>query len=121
MKDRVFFKKSDILIIAIIAALPIASLFWSGEAGDYATVSVGGLQVLKIDFDNNFKVYDIDSQPTLQVVYNEHGVAVINAMCDDKLCEAAGHLTSGGDRAVCLPATVVVHVHGESEVDYIAS
>ncbi len=121
MKDRAFFKRSDILIIAIIAILPIVALFWSGESGDYATVSVGGEQILKIDLNGDFAVYDIDSHPALQIEYNEHGVAVINAMCDDKLCEAAGHLNSGGESAVCLPATVVLSLHGESEVDYIAS
>ncbi len=121
MKDRVFFRKSDILIIAVLAIFSLVAIFWRSESGDYATVSVEGEQVLKIDFDSNHQVYDIDSQPTLQIEYNEYGVAVINAGCDDKLCEAAGQLNSGGESAVCLPAKVVLTVHGESEVDYIAS
>lgn len=115
-------KKRDVLWLALILAL--AALAWlvlgrvfagSGRPGATALVTVGygeSQRHMEIALDEAriVEIKDALLPVTLQV--EPGGIRFIQSVCPDHICENEGWLRRDGERAVCMPAGVVVQVRG---------
>ncbi|NLO48718.1 MAG: NusG domain II-containing protein [Clostridiales bacterium] len=109
-------KKSDILVIALIAAAGLLFFllyrFLLAEKGTYAEIYYRSELVKRIDLDHvRDSTFSIPQCP--QVVfrlYNNGGIAFLKSDCPDKLCINSGKLHLSGQFAACLPNRILVKI-----------
>lgn len=114
---RVFIKKSEIIIIALIFAASLLFLFFKNLNSANtdrlnAVIYVGGEKYEQIDLLNEDQKREIKISAKLNVLIEvwQGGIKFVSSECPDKICIKAGDLTKHGDTAACLPADVAIVV-----------
>lgn len=110
------FERNDLLIIIAVCVVTIILLIprFFGSEKLTAEISVDGQIIKEIELDKTEGMYQFttETEPAVTITAEKGKICVSDAKCHDKLCVKCGWLTSDGDMAVCLPAKVVVSVHG---------
>lgn len=118
-----FAKKTDILIIALIAAAGLlfylAYRFIFAEKGAYAEIYYRSELIERIDLKHiRERTFSIPQCP--QVVfrlYDDGSIAFIRSDCPDKLCINSGKLRLSGQFAACLPNRILVKIVSNGKDD----
>lgn len=112
---RALIRPTDFIIVALIVAVAVASLFiLAGGEGKYITVMQNG-QVIKTVSLNKNGVYTVGAV----TVTVEDGIAYVSdSDCEDKICMRT-RLKYAGDCAICLPNKVSITVSGEAATDAV--
>ena len=116
-------KRGDILVLALVAAIALGGL-----AIVHFTSLEDGIIVIQVEGEDRyvFPLHEAGRDELLEVrgrvgsVFVHLGdgrVRVVNVDCPDKLCEAAGWISTAGRPIACLPNRVIVIIRGVSE-DY---
>lgn len=117
-------KRLDIIIIAIIVIISIASLGILKISNDknyeekYVHISVDGELIKKIPLDtiSNGEEFTVKTKLGVNIIKIENGmVGIIDADCPDKICVKDGPISKPGEMLVCLPHKVVVEIKGHSK------
>ena len=111
-----FAKKTDILIIALIAAAGVLFFllyrFLIAEKGSYAEIYYRSELVERIDLaharDSTFSVPQCPQ--VIFRLYDDGGIAFYQSDCPDKLCINSGKLHLNGQFAACLPNRILVKI-----------
>ncbi len=125
-----FFKKTDMIIIAIIIAAGIGgwiaySLIFSGKAAK-AEIYYHSKLVETIDLNTGQeRVFSIPQKKEVVFhLYKDGNIRFEHSDCPDKVCVNAGKLHIVGQTAACLPNGIVLKIvpakaHGEDDPDMV--
>lgn len=118
-----FFKKSDIIIIAVLLVLCLvfyftydylskdnhvkAEIYYFSELIDTVELNNGRETTFAIDINPNV-ILKID---------RDGGIAFIDSDCPDKVCIKTGRLSRVGEYAACLPNGIIVKIVSAGERD----
>lgn len=108
---------ADFILIAGIAVIAVLIFLFRSGGGE------GGLVLIKRNGELKKSLpvaqnaeYDVDG--LLTVIIENGKVWVINAVCEEKLCEKSGEISKSGEAIVCLPNGITVEIVG-GEYDFI--
>ncbi len=119
-------KKWDVVFLSciiIVAVIWLIMIRLNSETGNYAIVSVDGVETARYDLKEDIEVDIIGVHGGRNHLVIQNGVAdVTDATCPDELCVNQKEISKTGETIVCLPNRVVVSIIGESshETDAIA-
>ncbi|MDD5748963.1 MAG: NusG domain II-containing protein [Actinomycetota bacterium] len=115
-KSKRVFKPGDVLIISIIIALSIFTIFSSSRAGKETksgevTIEVNGKTVKKflVERGGNRRVFSVEGVIGVsKIEVKGEKVRMVESACRDKICVRMGWIDSPGQNIVCLPNRVVI-------------
>ena len=124
--NRSFFKKSDLILLALAALLCVGALFYfyqrrqNQEGYNYAVVSIDGKEVLSF----NLRDYTESTTVNLMEEYGvpatlelkDHQIRFINVTCPDHICENYGFIQNELESAICLPNKTAVIIYTPEEM-----
>lgn len=95
-------------------------LFRPGGQGAWAVVTADGREIARypLDGDRTVRLGDEDYN-ILQI--SGGAAAVIEANCGDHTCVRTGTVSREGERIVCLPHRLIIHIEGGGTADFDAS
>ena len=95
-------------------------LFRPGGQGAWAVVTADGREIARypLDGDRTVRLGD-ENYNILQI--SGGAVAVIEANCGDHTCVRTGAVSREGERIVCLPHRLIIHIEGGGAADFDAS
>ena len=95
-------------------------LFRPGGQGAWAVVTADGREIARypLDGDRTVRLGDEDYN-ILQI--SGGAAAVIEANCGDHTCVRTGAVSREGERIVCLPHRLIIHIEGGGAADFDAS
>lgn len=106
------FLKKNIIFVCVILVLSAMIYFMRPAGGDVknAVVEVVGQEPIQISLekDGYHSISNAKLEVTLEV--KEGKIRFVNSKCQDHICEKFGWVQTEFDRAVCIPAGVVVSV-----------
>ena len=111
-------KKADIILIIALLVLSgiLYFIFFSGEVGAVAIVSVNGEDVASYPLSVN-GTYELNGGTNVLVI--ENGEAYLSyADCPDKLCVKSGRISKTGQSITCLPNKLNIRVAGAENTEY---
>ena len=126
MKNPVFFRKADLIIIVIL--LLIALGFWGGfQLGFRGQLEVRAHIIYQ---GNLMKIVDLEEEPHtfslpefsyIEFSLNHEGIAFIKSNCPDQICINTGKIHQAGQFAACLPneMILIIETDGVNHVDAI--
>lgn len=111
-----FFKKTDLLLIAILVAVSGIAWFVYGslhqEQGELAEVYYYSQLVKTVQLtEGKEETFSLDEHP--QVVFAQYAdgrIAFLSSDCPDQVCVHAGKLSRVGESAACLPNGFVLKI-----------
>ncbi|MFD3158345.1 NusG domain II-containing protein [Haloimpatiens sp. FM7330] len=119
-------KKLDIIVV--VSILLIAGIFLGfnkyksiitkkNSSVIYAEISVKNKLYKKVPVSDNHKeVIKIETDLGKNIIkIHDNGVEMIEADCNDHICEYTGFIKEVGEIIVCLPHQVVVEIKGNTE------
>lgn len=125
-----FFKKTDIIIIAIIAAISLASLFTYKavflDKPAKAEIYYYSKLVETIELNKGIeRTFSIPQNENVVFKLSKDGhICFHNSDCPDKICIHSGSLHMSGQSAACLPNGIVIKIvssgNDKDEFDIIA-
>ena len=125
LKKSFISHKKDLLLGAALlgAALCLFLLFHfvTGSSGHYISVKSDGKVIATYSLDQN-ATYVIDTVFGSNTLVIEDGCAyVIDASCQDKICEGMGKISRKGEMIICLPNELFITVTAgeDGEVDAV--
>lgn len=115
-----FFSKWDGFLIALVAILCAAALFWpqGGDEGLTAEIYLDGVLIHCIALNEVAEPYDLslETDPPALLRVETGRICYKEAACPDALCVQAGWLDRAGDTAACLPSQSMVVLSGGERV-----
>lgn len=95
-------------------------LFRPGGQGAWAVVTADGREIARypLDGDRTVRLGDEDYN-ILQI--SGGAAAMIEANCGDHTCVRTGAVSREGERIVCLPHRLIIHIEGGGAADFDAS
>ena len=114
--------KYDALVVAavLLLAAALGARYWfapSDSGALVAVVSVDGVEVERLAFDNTERDYQNNGY-TVHVVTTPDGVRVDRADCPTQDCVHTGVINRAGQSIVCLPARIVITLEGAASAGY---
>ncbi|MCT4563959.1 MAG: NusG domain II-containing protein [Maledivibacter sp.] len=121
-------KRLDVIIIAVIIVISIASLgvlkIFNDKSYEekYVHIYVDGelIKTIPLDAASDGEEFTVKTELGINIIKIENGmVGIVDADCPDKICVKDGPISKPGEILVCLPHKVVVEIKGHSkgEVD----
>lgn len=109
-------KRNDIILAVMVIILAAAALTvykLTQTEGDYAVVSVDGVETARYPLAENIEtvIYTgTDNADTNTLVIRDGKATVIEANCPDKVCVSHRAICNVGETIVCLPHKLVVSI-----------
>ena len=107
-----FARKSDIIIIGIIAAVSVLAWFiygsFYGHSGKYAEIYYRSELVKTVDLTKGEEEsFSLEQLPNVVFkLYKDGSIAFLESDCPDKICVKSGKLHRAGEYAACIPNRV---------------
>ena len=128
LPERVFFRKSDIAVVAIILLAAFGIWGWMMFAPQPETKKIeivrDGKLIETIALPAADNVIVLDEDASIQLELKDNQIRFLETDCPDKICVRTGFIGKVGQSAVCLPNRIVVKITGgngnETGVDGIA-
>lgn len=122
------FGKQDAIVILVIVALCAGLLYFyyfrTGDNGEYAIVTVDGVEYGKYSLDEEEVIQiRIDGEVTNTLTISNGKADMTDASCPDHLCVNQKAISKDKETIVCLPNKVVVTIESneESDIDAVAN
>lgn len=127
-ENRSHFKKSDIIIIAVVLLVAFVGYFWlenqkakqDKSQYNYVAVNINGKDMAFYDLAEYTNSEVIDLEPDFgikaKMELRDHEARLIEVTCPDKICEKAGFVRGEMDTAVCLPNKLMLRIYLRDEV-----
>ncbi|MBQ7500427.1 MAG: NusG domain II-containing protein [Clostridia bacterium] len=108
------FKKSDILVAAIIITVSVLLIlaFLPGGSPEKTAVirSDSGETVVDLDKEGGGTV--VSAGHMLEYSVRNGSISVVNCTCRDKICVRAHAISRSGQTIICMPAHVAISIKG---------
>ena len=123
-QNRTFIKKTDALIILLLAAACLAGLWFMksrsrpGTQANYAVLTVNDEIQAAWPLDGSLDGQVIDLAPYAfpgKAEFQDSRVRVVEVHCPDKICEGAGYIGGEFESAVCLPNRAAILIYTAEE------
>ena len=123
MKQRLAFQKGDLLAIALVILLAIATaaaFTLSGNDNGNLTVQIrqDSQLVKEIPLETD-AVFQIEGEYVCTVTVSGGKTAITESDCPGRDCVHSGWISEAGRSIVCLPNRVEVRISGTSDVDFV--
>lgn len=121
-KKSGFFKKTDIILLSVVAAIVIilCVFCFTGGNGNYAEVYFNGSLLatyqLNTDTVDTIKIDDTE----IEITVKDGKIAVTKNDCHNQSCVKTGFIGKVGERIVCAPHKLTIVVRGDSKDGYDA-
>lgn len=121
-----FFKKMDVIIIAVLLIIGLAGVAYSKlrPAGENlsAEISYGSDVIAVIPLDGEIRTLAVPGHENVVLTIGNGEVMFTQSDCPDKICIRTGTLKKSGQSAACLPNKIIVRVVSDkgNELDDIA-
>ena len=117
MTNKKKYLRDIILAVGLLAICAVALLIWraSAEAGEYAVVTVDGLEVSRYPLAEDREVEIKGVGGNNKLVISDKKADVVDADCPDKVCVDHRSVSNIGETIVCLPHKVVVKIVGSED------
>ena len=105
----------------LLAAGVLFLLFRPGGQGAWAVVTADGEETARYSLseDRTVRLGDGDGYNILQI--SGGAAAVVEADCGDHTCVRTGAVSREGERIVCLPHKLIIHIEGGGAPGFDAS
>lgn len=105
----------------LLAAGVLFLLFRPGGQGAWAVVTIDGEETARYSLseDRTVRLGDGEGYNVLQI--SGGAAAVVEADCGDHTCVRTGAVSREGERIVCLPHKLIIHIEGGGAPDFDAS
>ena len=105
----------------LLAAGVLFLLFRPGGQGAWAVVTIDGEETARYSLgeDRTVRLGSGDGYNILQI--SGGAAAVAEADCGDHTCVRTGAVSREGERIVCLPHKLIIHIEGGGAPDFNAS
>lgn len=120
MKNNKIWIAAIAVFLIVCAALSIY-IFASSEKGSVAIVTRDGIEVCRLDLNEETEMSVISADGGCNIIVVENGtVRVAEADCPDQICVKQGAIDNDSVPIVCLPHKLVIEVTSESNIDAVA-
>lgn len=123
-EQRKFMKKSDLLVILVLAGVFLGGWFWMRSRGagateeNYAVLSIDD-QVLEVwPLAEHHNGLTVDLAPygfPGKAEFHDGAVRVVDVDCPDKVCESMGYVKNEMEAVVCLPNRMSIIIYTPEE------
>ncbi|NLV86282.1 MAG: NusG domain II-containing protein [Clostridiales bacterium] len=116
-----FARKSDIIIIAIVAAISVLTWFiygnLYGHSGKYAEIYYRSELVKTVDLTTGEEGrFSLEQAPNVVFqLYKDGSIAFVQSDCPDKICVKSGRLHRVGEYAACIPNRIYIKILSEEK------
>ena len=123
-EQRKFMKKSDLLVILVLAGVFLGGWFWMRSRGagateeNYAVLSINDqvLEVWPLAEHHNDLTVDLASYGFPgKAEFHDGAVRVVDVDCPDKVCESMGYVKNEMEAVVCLPNRMSIIIYTPEE------
>ena len=122
MEERVFFKKKDLIIVAVIfLAMFLVGFLQENMPGTKAEVIYDGKVIDTLSLNKEFSIsYNEKPEVVLEVLDSK--IRFHSSDCPDKICVNTGFLQYLGESAACLPNKMIIRIinGAENPVDAVS-
>lgn len=104
-------RNAAVIIGGIFLLSLLALLFFRGDSGSRAEISIDGKLVMTVELsqdDEDISLSDFDKNVGLRI--KNHQIAFLDSDCPNKTCVAIGFIHRKGQTAVCLPNRVAITI-----------
>ena len=110
MGKKVFFRKKDLIIVAVIfLAVFLADFFQENVLGSKAEIIYNGEVIETLTLNKDIAIsYDVHPKIVLEVLNGQ--IRFLASDCPDKICVNTGFISYEGESAACLPNKFIVRV-----------
>ncbi len=122
MNDKMFYKKSDLIIIAAVILLSLAAwaafMLFSEKDNLYAEIYLNNQLVKMIDLTNaknNF--FSVEGKPDVIFEIRDGSIRFYESSCPDKVCIRTGFLNRSRQSAACLPNNMILKIISDKNTD----
>ncbi len=110
-----FFKKSDVVIIAVILMASLASFvlynLYARDESVKAEIYYYSQLIETVSLKGEERTFSIPQDPNVVIRLDGEGnIAFIASDCPDKVCINTGKLHRAGEYAACLPNGIIVKI-----------
>ena len=108
----IFFRRLDVLIIAVIAAATVGSYFLiSGEAGSHAEVYVNNRKAAAFNIDGPVHLIEIETRiGKVKIKYGHGTIQIMKSPCTHKICILQGAIKETHEHIICVPAQLHITI-----------
>jgi len=113
-----FFKKADIILLAILLAIGAGTLVFAGSGGSEGTkavVRVDGEIISEISLSADYSETIDTRYGTNTLVVKDGAIRMESADCSGKDCMQFAPISKGGQVIICLPHHMSVTIDGGDE------
>ena len=123
MKQRLAFQKGDLLAIALVILLAIATtavftLSGNNHGSLIVQIRQDGHLMKELSLETD-AVFQIEGEYTCIVTVSGEKVAITESDCPGRDCVHSGWISKAGRSIVCLPNRLEVRISGTSDVDFV--
>lgn len=122
MNGKMFYKKSDLIIIAAVILLSFAAwaafMLFSEKDNLYAQIYLNNQLVKTIDLTkakNSF--FSVDGKPDVVFEIRDGSIRFYESSCPDKVCIRTGFLNRNRQSAACLPNNMILKIISDKNSD----
>lgn len=118
-----FARKTDFIILGIIAAACIICLYFmktQTEKGNFAQISVNGKILANVSLKND-EVFCVSGIDNVEFEVKGGAIRISSNDCNDKVCQKTGFVSNAGESIVCIPKKLTVTVKSASGADFDAA
>lgn len=111
-----FFKKTDIIIIAVVIAAAggifLFNTLTADQSGAVAEIYLGNQMIRTVPLDEGKDMtFSVDERPAVVFHLHEDGsIAFEHSDCPDQVCVETGKIRVPGQSAACLPNQLIVKI-----------
>ena len=118
-----FARKSDIIIICIIAAAAVLAWLiygsFYGHSGKYAEIYCRSELVKTVDLTAGEEGrFSLEQAPNVVFeLYKDGSIAFVQSDCPDKICVKSGKLHRVGEYAACIPNKIYIKILADESLE----
>ena len=130
IKTRAFFKKTDILVVAIILLVGVGAWLayrrFTADKPAVAEIYYGSELVQTVDLSTGEnRTFSVpQDEHVIFHLYSDGSIAFESSDCPDKVCVRSGRLRRVGESAACLPNQLILKIvaaqRDDGDLDIIA-
>lgn len=112
MKKIKLFKKTDLIVVAVVLLIALALFIPSLFKNDRLTAEIfaDGKIIETIELDEVGKAYKLTPKDGTEIEVDKGRIRFCSACCKDELCIKSGWLDKNGQTAACLPERIVISI-----------
>lgn len=118
MKEKLFFRKTDIIILLVILLIGLIFLLFTSFNNDEVSCQIiyDRKVVMDVDLNKNGEI-KLPDFPNVTFEVKDGMIAFISSDCPDHVCVRTGFISKNSQTAVCLPNKLMIRINKSKNLD----